>query len=86
MDFLKIISCSILLVLSSPSFAEPVNINLAEAGEIAKTLKSIGINKAELVVAYRDTHGPFTTVDEMALVKGIGSKTIDFNRDNIVIK
>ena len=86
MDFLKIISCSILLALSSLSFADPVNINLADASEIAKSIKGIGINKAELVVAYRNTHGPFTTVDEMALVKGIGSKTVELNRENIVIK
>ena len=86
MDYLRIICCSILLALSNIAFSQPVNINIAEASEIAKSLKGIGINKAELVVAYRDTHGPFTTVDEITLVKGIGSKTVDFNRDNIVIK
>ena len=86
MDFLKITCCSFLLVLSSLSFAEPVNINVADADVIAKSLKGIGINKAALVVEYRDMHGSFTTVDEIALVKGIGSKTVELNRENILIE
>ena len=86
MDLLKIACSSVLLSLSTLSFADVVNINLADADVIAKTLKGVGANKAALMVEYRKEHGPFTTIDEIALVKGIGSKTVDLNRDNIIIE
>ena len=86
MDLLKIACCSFLLAVSASSFADAVNINLADASVIAKALKGVGDNKAALVVEYRNTHGPFSTIDEIALVKGIGSKTIELNRANIIIE
>jgi len=86
MDLLKIACCSVLLSLSTLSFADVVNINLADADVIAKALKGVGANKAALMVEYRKAHGPFTTIDEIALVKGIGSKTVELNRDNIIIE
>lgn len=86
MEFLKTLTCGLLLTLSTLSFAEPVNINVADAGKIAKGLHGIGVNKAALLVEYREMHGPFTSIEEITLVKGIGSKTVDLNRGNIVIQ
>ena len=86
MDLLRIAVCSFLLALSTSSFAQIVNINQADAGVIAQALKGVGVNKAALVVEYRETHGPFTSIEEIALVKGIGSRTVDLNRDNIVVE
>jgi competence protein ComEA len=34
-------------------------------------------------VEYRQKHGPFKSVDELALVKGIGPSAIAKNRDQI---
>lgn len=65
--------------------AEPVNVNTATAEEIAANLKGIGLSKAKLIVAYREANGSFRHVDELVNVKGIGIKTVDQNRDMILL-
>ena len=44
------------------------------------------IKKAEAIVAYREAHGSFQSADELTNVKGIGIKTVDQNRDNIIVE
>ena len=74
------------LTLAQPVWAEdPVNINTATAEEIADSLSGIGLSKAEKIVEYRQTNGNFEHVDELVNVKGLGIKTIDKNRDLIVL-
>jgi competence protein ComEA len=65
--------------------AEPVNVNTASAEEIAENLKGIGLSKAKLIVAYREANGSFLHADELVNVKGIGIRTIDQNRDMILV-
>jgi len=76
------------LVLSTLSFASlaAVNINTADAETIQKELKGIGAQKAEAIVAYRGANGNFQTAEELTNVKGIGIKTVEKNRDNIVLE
>ncbi|WP_240318632.1 ComEA family DNA-binding protein [Lysobacter sp. TY2-98] len=64
---------------------ERVNINTADAATLDRVLVNVGPAKAQEIVAYRKTNGPFRTVDQLALVKGIGLKTIEKNRDRIVL-
>lgn len=67
-----------------PAFAAtPVNVNKADAQTIATSLDGVGISKAQAIVAYRDAHGPFKSVDDVGNVKGVGAKTLDRNRDAI---
>jgi competence protein ComEA len=66
--------------------AAPVNINTADAQTIAENLKNIGIKKAEAIVAYRTKVGQFKTVEELAEVTGIGEKTIEKNRADILLQ
>ena len=42
-------------------------------------------SKAEAIVAYRKEHGSFKSPEQLALVKGIGLKTVEKNRDRILI-
>jgi len=63
-----------------------VNINQASAEEISKELKGIGLTKATAIVTYRKQHGPFKTLEQLTEVKGIGLKTVEKNRDEIVLK
>ena len=63
--------------------AQPVNINSANAEEIADSLKGVGQNKAEAIVSYRNENGAFKHADELVNVKGIGIRTVDINRDFI---
>jgi competence protein ComEA len=74
-----------LLLLSSTLLAEPVNINTADAATLASALEGIGASRAEAIVAYRTEHGPFKSVDELALVNGVGEKTLEANRENLTV-
>jgi competence protein ComEA len=65
--------------------AQPVNVNSASAEEIAESLKGVGQSKAEAIVNYRNEHGDFKHMDELVSVKGIGIRTIDINRDYILL-
>jgi len=60
-----------------------VNINTASVEELQHSLKGIGKVKAQAIVDYRASNGPFTTVDQLLEVKGIGKGTLDKNRDKI---
>ena len=76
----------LLLTLSSLSFAtDPVDINTADAATIAATVKGVGEAKAAAIVAYRNDHGAFKSVDDLVLVKGIGEKTVEINRELMTV-
>ncbi|GAB3103830.1 ComEA family DNA-binding protein [Lysobacter terrae] len=65
--------------------AEKVNINTADAATIDRVLLNIGKSKAEAIVAYRKANGAFKSAEQLTLVKGIGLKTVEKNRDRIVV-
>jgi competence protein ComEA len=54
-----------------------LDINSATAEEFVK-IKGIGKKKAERIIAYREEHGKFSSVDELQNVKGIGKKIVEF--------
>ncbi|HHW4678065.1 MAG TPA: ComEA family DNA-binding protein [Xylella sp.] len=75
-------SLLLLLLLSvTAQAADKVDINTASAEEIDRVLVNIGPLKASAIVKYRQENGPFKNVDELALVNGIGMKTVERNRD-----
>lgn len=63
----------------------PVDINSADAAALDRALVNVGPAKAAAIIEYRRAHGPFRSVDQLALVKGIGLKTIERNRGRIVL-
>lgn len=72
------------LLLASVCLAgQPVDINTANAEELATALDGVGKTKAELIVRYRESNGAFKHADELVNVRGIGLATVDKNRDNI---
>lgn len=86
MNIFRTLLLALLLAFALPSPASAqVDLNGADAKTLAESLQGIGLVKAEAIVAYRDSNGPFQSVDELINVKGIGKKTIDANRDAIVI-
>lgn len=81
-----ITSLLLTLLISLPLYAaDQVNINAASAEEIAAALNGVGISKAEKIVEYRELNGPFVHIDELVNVKGIGLRTVDKNRDSILL-
>ncbi len=83
---LKQLFAVLLLTLSSLAFAaDTININTADADTIAVMMKGVGEAKAAAIVAYRNDHGAFKSVDDLVLVKGIGEKTVEINRDVVTV-
>ncbi len=74
------------LILPLVAFAGPVNVNTADAETISAELRGVGLSKALAIVDYRKAHGPFKSVDDLTLVKGIGERTVEINRSNILLK
>lgn len=62
-----------------------VDINTADAATLALALDGIGMAKAQEIVAHREQHGEFKSVEQLADVKGIGAATIARNRDKIIV-
>lgn len=79
----KLVMLMALLLAGAGVNAGPVNINAANAETLAKELNGVGLSRAQAIVDYRNQHGKFNSVDELANVKGIGVSTLEKNRDNI---
>ncbi|MDP1930115.1 MAG: helix-hairpin-helix domain-containing protein [Gammaproteobacteria bacterium] len=62
-----------------------VDINTADAATLALALDGIGMVKAQEIVAYREEHGEFKSIEQLTEVKGIGAATIARNRDKIIV-
>lgn len=73
------------LVFTFNVCADPVNINAANAADIAENLKGIGAKKADAIVKFRKDNGKFKEITELEQVKGIGSKTVEKNRGDILL-
>lgn len=74
-----------LLVAGTAAASDKVDINTADAAELDRVLVNVGPSKAATIVEHRNAHGPFKSLEELALVKGIGLKTVEKNRDRIQI-
>lgn len=57
-----------------------VSINQADAEQLASVLKGVGLKKAESIVRYREQNGPFTQIEQLQEVPGIGSALFERNR------
>ena len=66
-------------------FVYPLDLNTASQ-EALESLPGIGPTKAEDILAYRGAHGPFTSVDELVKVSGIGEATVESIRDYLYVE
>ena len=86
---IKKIVFGLVLVFSGLSFSaqagEPLNINSASAEVIERELAGVGAVKAQSIVKYRQENGPFTSVDDLAKVSGIGDKTLAKIRGQVIV-
>ena len=81
-----LLSAAVVLLMPLYSWAGPVNINTADAETLSAELEGVGLSKAEAIVQYRETNGPFRSAAELTEVKGIGERTLEINRDNILVQ
>jgi competence protein ComEA len=62
-----------------------VKLNSADAQTLHRDLFGIGAAKAKAIIAYRESNGPFTAIDELLEVKGIGKALLEKNRDRLEV-
>ena len=62
----------------------PVNLNTAGVDEL-DTLPGVGPATAQAIVDHRDENGPFTSVDDLLDVRGIGDAKLDELRDLVTV-
>lgn len=62
----------------------PVSLNSATLEEL-DTLPGIGPVTAQAILDYREANGPFTSLDELTNVYGIGEKTMEKIRPYLVL-
>ncbi len=75
------------LLVSSPTYAlgaDKVNINSATVEQL-EALPHIGPKTAKRIVEYRKSHGRFNSIEELAVIKGIGEKRLEKLRKLISI-
>ena len=62
-----------------------VNINKADQSEL-ETLPGIGPSKSMAIIEYRNTNGPYQTIEDIQSVSGFGEKTFEKLKDKISVK
>lgn len=72
------------IITPTPNAPRIININTATAEEL-ETLPGIGETRANDIIAYREANGPFTTVEDLLNVRGIGEATLENLREFITV-
>jgi competence protein ComEA len=76
----------LLFLFTGHAVATPVNINAADAKTMSDALTGIGQKKAEAIVKYRTEKGPFKVAEDLTNVAGIGPKTVEKNKADILLQ
>lgn len=63
---------------------EKVRINAASKEQLEK-ITGIGSRKAESILKYREEHGPFQKIEDLLEIDGIGVKSLEKIKDQIII-
>jgi len=56
--------------------ANKINLNKADVQELTHSVPGIGSKRAEAIVSYREAHGVFKSVEDLAAVKGLGKQFV----------
>ena len=62
-----------------------INLNQASVEELARQLKGIGRKRAQAIVHYRETHGPFVSLEQLVEVPGISIGMLEQNRSRLTL-
>ena len=63
---------------------QKININSASEEEL-QNITGIGPSKASAIIQYREEQGPFSSVEDLMNISGIGEKTFEKMKDQVTI-
>ncbi|MDQ0351085.1 competence protein ComEA [Alkalibacillus filiformis] len=61
-----------------------IRVNTATVDELM-TLPGIGEQRAQTIIDYREEHGSFTSVEDLLNISGIGEKTLENFKEDIIV-
>ena len=70
-------------MLTSSKEDGKIRINTAAKEQLEKL--GIGSRKAESILKYREEHGPFQKIEDLLEIDGIGAKSLEKIKDQIII-
>ena len=70
---------------SSAAMSTKLDLNKADAATLQRELAGVGATKSQAIVAYRESNGAFTSVDELLEVNGIGKAILEKNREKLEV-
>lgn len=59
--------------------SEQISINEATAEQLSAVMNGVGLKKAQAIVSYREQYGPFTAIEQLKEVPGIGNSLVERN-------
>ena len=63
--------------------AAKVNINQANAEQLAQALHGVGMARARAIIELREQLGRFKDIEDLLQVRGLGVKVLEDNKDRI---
>lgn len=63
--------------------SEQISINEATAEQLSAAMNGVGLKKAQAIVSYREQYGPFTAIEQLKEVPGIGNALIERNAERL---
>ncbi len=60
-----------------------IDLNKADLSVLTGSFKGIGKKRAEAIIAYRESHQGFKSIEEFADIKGFGQRFVDTNREKL---
>ena len=86
MDVIRKCLFTLLLIFPVLLYAgNAVNINTADK-QTLMTIKGVGERRAEAIIKYREEYGPFTSIEQLVDIRGIGQSLVDSNRETLTVK
>lgn len=64
---------------SHSNHSSGIDLNTADVNALTKSIKGIGDRRAKAIIKYREAHGKFKSINELASVPGLGKKFVDGN-------
>jgi competence protein ComEA len=68
---------------SASAANNPINLNTADVKTLSKSMKGIGVKRAQAIVTYRESHQGFKSVEELAQVPGLGKNFVEHHKSEL---